>query len=314
MAQPPSDDKLTLDKKYRPPDLQHVYGNMDTVAAIETAINREQAFPASILLRGPSGCGKTTLARIVSTMLGAVDRDLKQYNIANMRGIDTARTICDLTNIRPWGKCRAIILNECHKATVDFWNTMLEVLEEPPPDNYFILCTTEPEKIIDTVRTRCTDYVVELLLPTEMQDLLGYISDAEQANMDDSVIGAIVKAATGSPRKALVMLDAVIDLDTVDAQLGVITTYRASEDTVAELCQAILAKSKWAPIAAQIRRLDRQDAESLRYAVLAYYEKILLGGGAHADRVNLIMDHFAKPIGAMGRPGLTQACYNALLV
>ena len=314
MAQPPLDDKLTLDKKYRPPDLKHVYGNTDTVAAIEAAINRDQAFPASVLLRGPSGCGKTTLARIIGGLLGAVDRDLKQYNIANMRGIDTARTICELTNIRPWGACRVIILNECHKATIDFWNTMLEVLEEPPPDNHFILCTTEPEKVINTVRTRCTDYVVELLLPTEMQDLLGYVADAEQATIEDSVISELTKAANGSPRNALVMLDAVIDLGSVEAQLGVIGSYRASEDTVAELCQALLSKSKWQPIAAQIRRLDRQDAESLRYAILAYYEKILLGGGDSADRANLIMDHFATPIGGMGRPGLTQACYNALHV
>lgn len=309
-----TDDKVTLDKKYRPARLQDMYGNADTIAALDAVVAREQKFPASILLRGPSGCGKTTLARIIGDLLGAVDRDLKQYNIANMRGIDTARKICDLANIRPWGTCRVIVLNECHKATVDFWNTMLEVLEEPPPDNHFILCTTEPEKVIGTVRTRCTDYVVSLLLPTEIQELLGYVSDAEQANIEDKVVSEITKAAQGSPRKALVMLDAIIDLDSMEAQLGVVATYRTSEDTVVDLCQALLSKSKWAPIAAQLKRLDRQDAESLRYAILAYYEKILFGGGASADRANLIMDHFASPLGGTGRPGLTQACYNALQV
>ena len=304
---------VTLDKKYRPDGFDYLYGNHATVKAIIKVIDRPQGFPSCVLLKGPSGCGKTTIARIIANLLGSYGRDFKQYNIAKMRGIDTARAIVDLTTVAPWQTHRVIVLNECHRATVDFWNTMLEVLEEPPQNNHFILCTTEPERVIKTVRTRCTDYSVKLLKSDEMEPLVLSIAEAEGAQVDEQVVRELVKAAEGSPRKALIILDAVIDLTDIDAQLETVHSYRSSEDTVAELCQSLLKKEAWKAVVVVLNRLtDRDAVEDLRRGILGYMEKVILGGGQQAQRASELTDLFTVPTYDNGSVILTQACYLAV--
>lgn len=288
-----TDEELTLDKKYRPPDFNRMWGNATTIKAITSAVTRAQPFPASIILKGPSGCGKTTIARIIADMLGAKGRDLKQFNIAKMRGIDTARTITDLVTVAPWGACRVIVLNECHRATVDFWNSMLEVLEEPPPNNHFILCTTEPGKVLHTVRTRCTDYAVRLLRADELEPLVQGIAAAEQANTDGSVIREIIKSADGSPRRALVILDAIIDLTTPEEQIEAVRDYRSSEDTVAEVCQALMNKTAYKPVVKMMARMqEKQEAEDVRRGITSYFAKVMKGDGTQAERAHALLGLF----------------------
>lgn len=304
--------EVTLDKKYRPQALDQVVGNTEAVQAITIALNREQEYPASTLLQGPSGCGKTTLARIIANQLGATGRDLKQYNISNMRGIDAARTIIDLVGIAPWGERRVIILNECHKATNEFQNAMLEVLEEPPPRNHFILCTTEPGKLLKTIRTRCTVFTVTQLVKRDLISLVTWVMQQEGANLPEQVVTAIADGAAGSPRQALVILDAVIDLATVEEQLAVASSYHYDEAVVFDLANALLNKVAWGQVAKLIKGLNAKDAEDIRYAMLGILERSLLAGGKQADRAAAIMDFFAASFYNTGRPGLTQACWFAL--
>lgn len=302
---------MTLDKKYRPKELSQMAGNKETLKGVAAILGREQDPPGTILLKGPSGCGKTTLARIIASILGAAGRDFKEYNISSMRGIDAARTIIKLTGVAPWGARRVIILNECHKATNEFQNAMLEVLEEPPPGNHFILCTTEPQKLLGTIRTRATPFVVNTLKPNDMSELIKTVAYEEGAVLEDRVVLQITKLAEGSPRQGLVILDAIIDLQTTEEMLEGLAMYTARVDTVIDLCRALIGRDPWKNIAPIIKGLD-EPPETTRRGILTYLDKVILGDGKDAPRAAVIMDFFMSPLYDVGRPGLTQACYFAV--
>lgn len=304
-------EALPLDKKYRPANLDEVIGNTSTVQAIARLIERGSDFPSCVLLYGPSGCGKTTLARIIAQSLGATARDYKEFNISNMRGIDTAREIERVTYIAPLGKCRVITLDECHAATRDFQNAMLKVLEEPPSGNYFILCTTEPDRLLGTIKTRAEKFQVGLLNRGELDSILQYVVDEEGLSISDECITRIIGAADGCPRQALTMLDAVRDLDADSAESVIQGYVGIPEQTIADLCQALLRHKPWKEVAGIIKTFDKEEAERARNQLLAYFEKVLLSRGAAAVGIAEMMDFFATPLYASGRPGFTQACLFA---
>lgn len=301
----------TLDKKYRPRNFEEFFGNDALVKSLQSVLIREEGIPGSILLQGPSGCGKTTLARIIISLLEALDRDAKQYNISNTTGVDAARGIIKYVGVAPWGKYKIVVLNECHRASKNFWDAMLETLEEPPPGVHFILCTTDPNRLLKTVRTRCTTYTVQLLPRAEMLSLLGWVTDSEQVGIDGNVANAVTKAAEGSPRRALVLLDSIIDLPTPEEQLSAVESFTFADATTLELCQAIATGAKWQTTGKLIKALE-DDPETTRRAILGYLSNILIKGGKAAPAIALRMDHFSKNLYDTGRAGLIQACYFAL--
>ena len=148
---------MSLHIVYRPDKFEEVIGNKITVKTIQNKIHGIEP-PHAILLHGPSGCGKTTLGRIISSELGCKinSNDFNELDIAQLTGVDTAREIRQNMSFLPMeSKCRVWLLDEFHKASTSFQNAMLKALEDAPRHVYFILCTTDPEKIIKTVQTRC---------------------------------------------------------------------------------------------------------------------------------------------------------------
>ena len=301
----------TLDKLYRPTELDEIVGNVTTVKAVKSLLNRPQDYPTSTLLQGPSGCGKTTLARLIAKELNAIGRDLKEYNISDMRGIDAAREIIDIIKIAPWGDRRVIILNECHKATNEFQNAMLEVLEESPAGNHFILCTTDPGKLLKTIKTRCTLFSVNTLVKRDLITLITQVIENESGSLGTNVIETIAESAEGSPRQALVILDAIFDVESEKDQIELAVNYSINKNGVFDLYKSLTTKTPWKKIAEIIKSMDRQDAENARYAMLALLERDILAGGAKGDRAVVVLDFFANSFYQSGRPGLTQACYFA---
>src|SRR3989304_2450876 len=151
--------------KFRPKDLSDIIGNRSIVTSLESILQSKDR-PHAFLFTGKQGCGKTTLARILCKRLECSDHDLIEINISNNRGIDTARDIIQFAYVKPLdGRSRVYLLDEVHKSTNDFQNAILKVMEEPPEHLYFILCTTEPQKLLKTVISRCTEYVVSPLAP-----------------------------------------------------------------------------------------------------------------------------------------------------
>ena len=301
---------MSLYIDYRPTDWDQVFGNAGAVSALQ-AIFAKGKPPSAFLLHGPSGCGKTTIARIIASKVGCEGQDLWEVNVGNNRGIDTAREIISTISLRPmFSKARVILLDEVHASTKDFQGALLKPLEDTPPGVYFVLCTTNPEGIIPTIKNRCSHFKVEPLSDTEMSDLIKGVVDAEGKELAASVVGEIVAAAEGSPRKALVILEQVIDLPEGEQSASVQAAGGDSAQTI-ELCRALINGKKWQTITPILKGLE-DDPERIRRAVLGYFNSVLLGSyGKKADQAALIIEIFKDSFFYTGKAGLTRACYLA---
>jgi len=301
-------DNLPLHRKYRPKTFDEVSGNLSLIESLKTVLDREDR-PSTYLFYGPSGNGKTTIARIIANQVGARDRDIKELNISNTRGIDAARDIIENARFIPLGgKAKVYILDECHASTKDFQHSMLKILEEPPKNTYFILCTTEPEKLLPTIRNRCTQYEVSSLRSKEIIILLNKIIKEEGKRVSREVIIEIARISEGCPRKALVILDSVIDIEDREKQVEAINDFSVDEKQIIELCRALIKKSKWIEVVNILKGID-EEPEKIRYAVLGYMTNILLSGKVN-DRAFVIMEEFKETFIYTKKAGLVSACYT----
>jgi replication-associated recombination protein RarA len=264
-----------LDKKYRPKTFDELHGNQELLTSIQSVLSRPTGIPSAFLLSGPSGCGKTTLARIIARKLGGTDSTINEYNISNMTGVDTARKIIDHASFKPFGgKKKIYVLNEAHKASNSFQNCILEILEEPPSYVHFILCTTDPQNLLKTIMTRCTRLQVKALRSSEILTLLDQVCKSEGVEVSKEVLSKVAQSCDGSPRQALVMLDAVIDC-APEEQIGCVSKFSTETTNTLMLCQALMDKRAWSDVVAIILTLEN-DAEEARIGILSYMEKVLL--------------------------------------
>ena len=241
-----------LYRRYRPLDLAHVVGQRHVVQTLTNAIDHDRVRHA-YLFAGPRGTGKTSLAKILGKSLNCQNTegpstapclecescltiadgtalDVLELDAASNRGIDDIRDIRDRVNQQPvLGRYRVYILDEAHSLTTDAANALLKTLEEPPPHVIFILCTTEPHRLPDTVRGRCQSFTFLRPTPDELLEALRRISDAEGIQADDDALRLIARHAGGSFRDAISSLDQLSSagdrsIDTASAQtiLGVV--------------------------------------------------------------------------------------------
>jgi DNA polymerase-3 subunit gamma/tau len=298
---------LPLHRKYRPQNFNQIVGNAALVESLKSVLLKEEGKPTTYLLQGPSGAGKTTLARIIAKELGADDQDIKELNVSDTRGIDSARQIINSSQFVPLrGKAKVFVLNECHRSTVDWQNCMLEILEEPPKNTYFILCTTEPERLLKAVRTRCTTYQVSGLLQNDIIKLLTKVCRREKKKISEAVLKEIAKVVDGSPRQALVVLDSLIEIDREEKQLEVVKDFSVNQSSIKDLCQALLQGNSWKDVSKIIKSLE-EEPESIRYAVLGYMATVLLNG--KNDRAAAAIEYFSDSFMYTKKAGLVYACY-----
>ncbi len=255
-----------LYRRYRPQDLAHVVGQRHVVQTLTNAIEHDQVRHA-YLFAGPRGTGKTSLAKILGKSLNCQQAsgptttpclacescitigngtalDVLELDAASNRGIDDIRDIRDRVAQQPvLGRYRVYILDEAHSLTTDAANALLKTLEEPPPHVIFILCTTEPHRLPDTVRGRCQSFSFLRPSPDELIEALSRIVQAEQINADDDALRLIARHAGGSFRDAISSLDQLssagngsIDTQSVQAILGVV-----DDEVLTQLIDAINA-------------------------------------------------------------------------
>jgi DNA polymerase III gamma/tau subunit len=218
-----------------------------------------------------------------------------------------AKDIIADTRFKPMnGTKKIFILNEVHKATPEWQNAMLEILEEPPSYIHFILCTTDPDRLLKTIRSRCTTFQVSSLQRQKIIRLVKKVCESEGVSFGDNLFSKIAEYSDGSPRTALVMLDQVIDMDEETAIETLIKT-GGNEATLSELCQAFLQGSKWEKVSKLLREMDIDEPEKLRYGVLGYLSKILLN--KPSDRISSILELFSDSWMYSGKAGLINTCY-----
>ena len=304
--------KLPLHRKYRPQSFDEVYGNRTTVKALRLKI--EEGATTTFLFHGKRGTGKTTVARIVAKEMGAGGIDIYEYDVADVGLKDFAREQKQMTRFAPLsGSKRVTIYDECQDASSGFWNAMLKTLEEPPRNNYFILCTTNPEKLPAAIKSRCSDYKFSSLNTKESLALLQDICDKEKVDyLSGDVLKAICDKVEGVPREALILLDKVVDIEGEKEIFEVIESYVSvsvdSED-LRLLARALIDGKSWKLIRELLKRIDAEP-ESIRHAVLNYVASVLLNSdGKAADRLFLIVEEFKETFIYSGRARLFAACY-----
>ncbi len=295
--------------KYRPNALAEIEGNREIVITLRGMFKKNE-IPHSMLFHGPTGCGKTTLARIVAKELGCAENNLIEIDTAQFRGIDTVRDLRKNIQYTPLGGgIRVYIIDEVHKMTGDAQNAFLKILEDTPLHIYFILCTTDPQSLLPTIKGRCSQFQVQLLSDDDMKSLLTKIAELENDSIEDEIIEQITQDSQGHPRNALQILEQV--LSTPKKRRLTIAQQAAIEQSESiALCRALMKKQGWSEVKKILQGLKGQDAEGIRRVVIGYASSVLL----NTDNAvaGLILEAFQEPTYNMGFPGIVLACYTVI--
>ena len=216
-----------LYQKYRPQSFDEVIGQDKAVTYFKNIIVKDKAslnkdkleYPINhaYLITGTRGVGKTTIARIFARELGTADIDIVELDTASNRGIEEIKELRDQVKSYPLNsKYRVIIMDEVHMITPQGANALLKTLEEPTPWTIFILCTTDPEKLISTIISRCQ--IINLQNPTEssIAKLLNIINKKENINFSEDGILSIARDSHESYRDAIGLLESVAHLSFKD--------------------------------------------------------------------------------------------------
>ena len=305
---------MSLYNKYRPQELKEIIGNKEIISYLESVIQKDVEEPPNVyLFHGPTGCGKTTLARILSKEFGCSISDLSllEINTANFRGIDTVRELITTSKYKGFGSDgrRMWIIDEVHKMTNDAQNALLKLLEDPPKDSYFILCTTDPNKLLPTVRGRCIELGVKPLNDNQMERLLKRISKAEGQKVKRIVREQIIQDSFGLPRNAIQILEKVLGTP-ADKQLEIAEQSAKEYSESIELCRGLLEPSTWKMIREILKGLKDQEPESIRRHVLGYAQGVLLK--SDNTKAAFILEEFTEPFYNSGFAGLILACYTII--
>lgn len=300
---------MELYKKYRPKTLKTMIGNSSIIQSLKNM----QEYPHSILLTGESGTGKTTLGRIISKLLRCKGLDFVELDTASFRGIDTIREIRKKMEYKPLvSDNRVYIIDECHQLSKDAQNALLKALEEAPDHLYFILCTTNPEMLLPTIRSRCTTFHLNTLTDDEMNKLIVRVLKKENKIIKEEVVDEIIESAQGRPRKALTILEKVIVLDDEEQQLKCAKEISLEEGEIKDLCYALLKKDNWKSISKILQKIKKEQPENIRRAVLGMMSSALLDGWGfkfNNDPGYVMSWFYDKSTYDSGFPGIVFCCY-----
>ena len=194
-----------LYRKYRPDSLKKLVGQSDAVTLIEKQIKNNNLSHA-YLFSGPRGVGKTSLARIIATTLGCDPVfDITEVDAASHNKVDDIRELNDSINFiaSSPGKKRVFILDEVHMLSNAASNAFLKTLEEPPEHVIFILATTEPERVLETIKSRTTHIAFKRIGNDEIISTLNEIGKNEKIKINDDVLSYIANQSDGSLRDAI---------------------------------------------------------------------------------------------------------------
>jgi len=303
---------MNMYNKYRPTKLKQVVGNEETKESLQAVIDKKakgKDIPHAYLLSGASGCGKTTIGRILAKEFGCEGRDYVEINTSDFNGIDMVRDIISKLPYRPvQSKCRVYLLDEVHNISRNGQDGLLKALEDCPNHVYFILCTTDPQKLLPTLRNRCTPYMVSELDEEQLIKVVKRVCKKEKVKIKTESLELIVEQAFGSARMAIQFLEKIIDLPTKLHEKAIHQIQEKNNEAIALCRELFKAKISWKSIASIVKGI-KGDAESTRRCVMGYCRSILLNSGN--SKAYKIMTCFAEPFYVNGKDDLVIACYEA---
>lgn len=242
---------VTLYRKYRPKGFEEIAGEHEIVQTLKNSLKSNRLAHA-YLFTGPRGVGKTSIARLMAKGLNCLTNgitdtpcnicenckeissgnflDLIEIDAASNRGIDEIRQLKEKINYSPTkGRKKVYIIDEVHMLTKEAFNALLKTLEEPPEHVLFILATTEPDKILPTIISRCQRYDFKSVNYKDMREKLLYIVNNEGYEIDEPSLVAIYEASGGSMRDSISILERlmintenkIIEIEKTEDVLGI---------------------------------------------------------------------------------------------
>lgn len=318
-----------LYREWRPQDFKSLVGQQHISMTLQNAIKKSRIAHA-YLFAGPWGTGKTSTAKILAkavNCLNPVDAepcnscancesinggrslDVIEIDAASNRGIDEIRELRERVNFVPsQGKYKVYIIDEVHMLTTEAFNALLKILEEPPAHVIFILATTEPQRILPTILSRCQRFDFRKIAPQEMEERLKEILSSYGLSCEEGVLALIIRKAEGGLRDAISILDQCISFgeDCISQKTAYDVLGMVKSDALLSLTQSFIDKD--APrLLAEINMLLKQGLEPgqiikdllehLRNLILLSVcgTESLLVSGSNEEKENLLKQ--AKALG-----------------
>jgi DNA polymerase-3 subunit gamma/tau len=207
------------------------------------------------------------------------------------------------------------LFDEAHQITGAAAEALLKFLEDTPKYVYIILATTNPEKIIPTVKGRCEKFQIHSLKDEDMMSFILDVIEKKEIKASDKIIERIHEIADGCPREALLLLEKICNITDENEANKSLDDYSNAE-WIKVICGFLLNRGKnWDYIAQNLKKYDGEDAENVRRGVLGYMQKVLLGKNKEMDRMRAseIIEIFSHGFWEGGKPKLVQSFYKAFL-
>ena len=270
-----------LSNSLRPKILDDVVGLKDIVKSIKEQFETKR-IPHFYLLSGDTGLGKTTLSRIIALMLqkaGPNDNiakyDIKEINASDKNGVDDIRALIETSKFKPMGSSfsKVIILDECHQLTTAAQNALLKITEDAYDHLYFIFCTSNPNKIIETLKRRA--YIIRLcgLNDNEIEELLQKAAEKYKSDMDiEPLKEVLIDHLVNSP--GLILQAAEKYFNGVELSECVGSGYSSDID-VRKLCASV-SKGSWKESGEILKSAKKEDVYMLKACVTGYLKAIMI--------------------------------------